>query len=169
MGKNLIELGDLTDKNLGQLVLLNNTTLPVSYEEKFYSKLLSTGFVSKLAFFNDIMVGAVCCRIDQSQVQGEQPSLYIMTFCVLAQYRNLGIGRKLLEYIEELCKTEKYEKISLHVQVGSDAIDFYKKFSFSIESTINNYYRNIQPADCYVMSKKMITSDEKKDDNTKQE
>ncbi|KAN0045501.1 hypothetical protein ACTA71_005879 [Dictyostelium dimigraforme] len=160
MGKNLIELGDLTDKNLGQLVLLNNTTLPVSYEEKFYSKLLTTGFVSKLAFFNDIMVGAVSCRIDQSQVEGELPSLYIMTFCVLAQYRNLGIGRKLLEFIEELCKTEKYNKISLHVQVGSDAIDFYKKFGFTIESTINNYYRNIQPADCYVMSKTIATVQE---------
>ncbi|EGC37372.1 hypothetical protein DICPUDRAFT_76997 [Dictyostelium purpureum] len=120
-----IELGDLTDKNIGQLALLNNTTLPVNYEEKFYQKLLTNGFITKLAFFNDVMVGAVSCRIDPPKE----------------------------EYVEDLCNKEKYEKISLHVQIGSDAIEFYKKFNFKEEGLIKNYYRNIEPTDCYLMSK----------------
>lgn len=41
------------------------------------------------AYFNDIAVGAVCCRVDHSQ---NQKRLYIMTLGCLAPYRRLGIG-----------------------------------------------------------------------------
>lgn len=43
-----------------------------------------------LAYFNDIPVGAVCCRVDHSQ---NQKRLYIMTLGCLAPYRRLGIGK----------------------------------------------------------------------------
>lgn len=45
-----------------------------------------------LAYFNDIPVGAVCCRVDHSQ---NQKRLYIMTLGCLAPYRRLGIGKHL--------------------------------------------------------------------------
>jgi len=44
---------------------------------------------SVAAYFNDIAVGAVCCRVDHSQ---NQKRLYIMTLGCLAPYRRLGIG-----------------------------------------------------------------------------
>lgn len=44
------------------------------------------------AYFNDIAVGAVCCRVDHSQ---NQKRLYIMTLGCLAPYRRLGIGKLL--------------------------------------------------------------------------
>ena len=43
------------------------------------------------AYFNDIVVGGVCCRIE---TEGDQRRLYIMTLGVLAPYRRLGIGKK---------------------------------------------------------------------------
>lgn len=36
-----IDLGDLTDKNVGQLKMLNKTLFPVSYKEPFYKAVLS--------------------------------------------------------------------------------------------------------------------------------
>ena len=41
------------------------------------------------AYFNDIVVGGVCCRVE---IEGEQKRLYIMTLGVLAPYRRLGVG-----------------------------------------------------------------------------
>jgi hypothetical protein len=42
------------------------------------------------AYYNDIVVGAVCCRVDNSE---NQRRLYIMTLGALAPYRRLGIGQ----------------------------------------------------------------------------
>ncbi|GAM25386.1 hypothetical protein SAMD00019534_085610, partial [Acytostelium subglobosum LB1] len=146
-----IALGDLTEKNMGQLRLLNTSTFPLTYDDKFYSNLLLPNTITKLAYFNDIVVGAVSCRIDTPK--GESPCLYIMTFGVLAKYRKLGIGKRLLDFVEEQCQQHNYSKITLHVQVNSEAIEFYTKHGYTITSTIPNYYNRIQPADCHLMTK----------------
>ncbi|KAF4024960.1 hypothetical protein G4228_016899 [Cervus hanglu yarkandensis] len=57
-----IELGDVTPHNIKQLKRLNQVVFPVSYNDKFYKDVLEVGQLAKLAYFNDIAVGAVCCR-----------------------------------------------------------------------------------------------------------
>lgn len=42
------------------------------------------------AYYNDIVVGAVCCRVDTSD---NARRLYIMTLGCLAPYRRHGIGK----------------------------------------------------------------------------
>uniref|UniRef100_A0A672G8P2 N-alpha-acetyltransferase 50 n=1 Tax=Salarias fasciatus TaxID=181472 RepID=A0A672G8P2_SALFA len=98
-----IELGDVTPHNIKQLKRLNQVIFPVSYNDKFYKDVLEVGELAKLAYFNDIAVGAVCCRVDHSQ---NQKRLYIMTLGCLAPYRRLGIGTKMLNHVLNICEKD---------------------------------------------------------------
>mmetsp|Transcript_19656 Transcript_19656/g.27100 ORF Transcript_19656/g.27100 Transcript_19656/m.27100 type:complete len:183 (+) Transcript_19656:36-584(+) len=149
-----IDLGEVTDKNIGQLKLLNSVIFPVQYRETFYKDVLAFPELTRLAFYNsDILAGAVCCR---EIVEEGTPKLYIMTLGVLAAYRNHGIGSILLEFVlNKICKERPHIKqVYLHVQVSNDvAIEFYKKFGFEVGKKIENYYRRIEPADCFLVQK----------------
>ena len=70
---------------------------------KFYKDVLEVGELAKLAYFNDITVGAVCCRVDHSQ---NQRRLYIMTLGCLAPSRRLGIGTKMLNHVLNICEKD---------------------------------------------------------------
>jgi len=149
-----IELGDITQHNIKQLKRLNQYIFPVSYNDKFYKDVLEVGKLAKFAFFNDIVVGAVCCRVD---VHDGVKRLYIMTLGCLAPYRRLGIGTVLLNHVFKVCETsDNYHSIFLHVQINNDsAINFYKSFGFEIIETKSHYYKRIEPSDAYVLEKKL--------------
>ncbi|KAL7292246.1 probable N-acetyltransferase san [Trichogramma pretiosum] len=151
-----IELGDVTPHNIKQLKLLNQVVFPVSYNEKFYKDVLEAGELAKIAYYNDVVVGAVCCRVDTSE---NSRRLYIMTLGCLYAYRRLGVGsvmvKHVLDYVE---KKGNFDSIFLHVQVNNEgAIDFYKKFGFEIVETKKYYYKRIEPADAHVLQKTLRT------------
>lgn len=76
--------GEVNDKNIKLLQCLNTSIFPVNYNDQFYKDLVNAlpGFV-KLAYFNDLLVAAVCCRkepyiehhlqLDYQQEQNQQP------------------------------------------------------------------------------------------------
>ncbi|KAG9294240.1 hypothetical protein G9A89_021599 [Geosiphon pyriformis] len=153
--RHIIELGDVTSNNLGQLKRLNSVLFPVHYSEKFYKDVLEVGEFAKLAYFNDACVGGVCCRKEPIPVS-KHLKLYIMTLGVLAPYRNLGIGTELLKHILEHANPNKFAEIYLHVQTSNEeALAFYKKYNFQIVGTIEGYYKNITPPDAFILSKKL--------------
>eukprot|EP01087_Luapelamoeba_hula_P018435 TRINITY_DN5937_c1_g1_i1.p2 TRINITY_DN5937_c1_g1~~TRINITY_DN5937_c1_g1_i1.p2 ORF type:complete len:184 (+),score=25.55 TRINITY_DN5937_c1_g1_i1:186-737(+) len=146
--------GDLTEKNVGQLKLLNSVIFPVHYNEKFYRDLLQNTELTRLAFYQDVLVGAVCCRLEDTKTGPHGKSLYIMTLGVLAPYRSLGIGSRLLNYVLDLCATKGVDDVYLHVQVTNElGINFYKRFGFEVKEKIANYYKRIAPRDCFVLQK----------------
>ncbi|XP_072114970.1 N-alpha-acetyltransferase 50 isoform X3 [Mobula birostris] len=122
--KSRIELGDVTPHNIKQLKRLNQVIFPVSYNDKFYKDVLEVGELAKLAYFNDIAVGAVCCRVDHSQ---NQKRLYIMTLGCLAPYRRLGIGTKMLNHVLNICEKDgTFDNIYLYRRKGSSQLVAYK-------------------------------------------
>jgi len=143
---------------VAQLKLLNQAIFPVRYQESFYKDCLAAGDVTQLAFYQDVLVGAVACRLEAPQGGAEgKGKLYIMTLGVLPPYRGQGIGRRLLNHtLAEARKQDKASEVYLHVQTNNDdAVNFYKKHDFEITETITGYYRKIDPPDCYVLSFKL--------------
>lgn len=122
------------------------------YNDKFYLDVLESGELAKLAYYNDVVVGAVCSRVDTTD---NMRRLYIMTLGCLYPYRRLGIGsvmvRHILNYVEN---DGNFDSIFLHVKVDNEgAIEFYKKFGFEIVETKQHYYKRIEPADAHVLQK----------------
>ncbi|KAK6912656.1 GNAT domain [Dillenia turbinata] len=156
-----ISLDGVRDKNLMQLKKLNTVLFPVRYNDKYYTDALSSGEFTKLAYYSDICVGSIACRLEKKESGAVR--VYIMTLGVLAPYRGLGIGTKLLTHVLDLCSKQNISEIYLHVQTNNeDAINFYKKFGFEITDTIQNYYTNITPPDCYVLTKIIGQAQQKK-------
>ncbi|GKV18071.1 hypothetical protein SLEP1_g28496 [Rubroshorea leprosula] len=156
-----ISLDGVRDKNVMQLKKLNTALFPVRYNEKYYADALSSGELTKLAYYSDICVGSIACRLEKKE--GGSFRVYIMTLGVLAPYRGLGIGTRLLNHVLDLCSKQNISEIYLHVQTNNEeAISFYKKFDFEITETIKNYYTNIDPPDCYVLLKTILQPQLKK-------
>ncbi|KAH9326618.1 hypothetical protein KI387_006796, partial [Taxus chinensis] len=84
-----VSLDNLRDKNLMQLKKLNTAIFPVRYNDKYYSDALSSRDFTKLAYYSDICVGSIACRLEKKE--GGSVHVYIMTLGVLAPYRGLGI------------------------------------------------------------------------------
>jgi len=171
VGPKNIVLDDLTVHNIKQLQKINTAVFPIHYADKFYKDGLESSIhFSKLAYFNDIVVGGVCVRLEDSSseeigrcTQPPKPEdvqkaqlkrVYIMTLGVLTAYRRYGVGRKLLEWVKDLAK-EQYgiNGIYLHVQTNNFvAKEFYEKQGFTTRGDIHKqYYTRIEPADAYLL------------------
>ncbi|KAG2189786.1 hypothetical protein INT46_007575 [Mucor plumbeus] len=149
------DLGDVTPNNLGQVRILHNVLFPVHYGDNFYNDLLEAGEFAKLAYYNDVCVGTVCCRKEADESNPNNYKVYIMTLGVLEPYRHLGLGSKLVQHILEQAKLAKdITQVYLHVQTNNTlAVDFYKKNQFEVVSTEKDYYKNIENRDAYLLSK----------------
>lgn len=97
-----VKFGDVTEKNVEQLRILNYLKLPVVYSEDFYRRLTNYLRYSKLAYVKDVLVGAISCKEDYLELEegAEVPKndkdrervVYIMTITVLDPYKRYGIG-----------------------------------------------------------------------------
>uniref|UniRef100_A0A1A9X4Z7 N-terminal methionine N(alpha)-acetyltransferase NatE n=1 Tax=Glossina brevipalpis TaxID=37001 RepID=A0A1A9X4Z7_9MUSC len=152
MSRSLIELGEVTPHNIKLLKKLNTVIFPITYGDKFYVDALHAGDLVKLAYYNDIVVGAVCCRVDTTE---NKRRLYIMTMGCLLPYRRLGIGTAMfLHVLNYVGKDGDFDSIFLHVQVNNDgALKFYKKFGFEIVGTQKDYYKDIESTDAFILEK----------------
>lgn len=73
---------------------------------------------------------------------------------ILPQKRNLGYGKKLLEFMLEKAKQENLENITLEVKITNEtAIHLYENYGFKEIAIRKNYY---QGTDGILMERKMM-------------
>lgn len=145
---------DLTPNHIGTFKKLHQVIFPIEIAPSFYKDALNHAVtVSKLGYFNDIPVACFSAKI---QPEKGGPRIYLMTLGVLAAYRRLGLGAKMLDFVEEHVKTElKAKSITLHVQEGNEAKEWYIKRGYTEEKFDANYYPRNQPSGAYVLTKAM--------------
>ena len=54
-----------TEANIEQLRVLNLAIFPISYQDRVYKDILACGDVTQLAYNNNVLVGAVGCRLER--------------------------------------------------------------------------------------------------------
>ena len=137
-------VGPVTANNVNQLRLLNTTLFPVRYDKKFYADCVQNGeTICQMGYFNDICVASICCRYQKQEPQEQVDSvdaLYIMTLGVLAPYKRLGLGRKMLQHLLTNCTPK--QRVFLHMStVNTDARAFYEHCNFKVVETLPGYYK----------------------------
>ncbi len=79
------------------------------------------------------VVGAIWSRIvnDYGHIADDVPSIAISLY---KEYRNQGIGTKLLRQMLDLLKADGYKSVSLSVQKANYAMKMYQKAGFQVIS-----------------------------------
>ncbi|POM70484.1 Acetyltransferase (GNAT) family, partial [Phytophthora palmivora] len=102
-------------------------------------------------------VGAICCR--REHVEGGTEGLertYIMTLGVVESYRRARIGTRLLQGVIAQSIQDGVVQIYLHVQTSNTAaLRFYRSHDFEATQILRNYYKHIEPPDCYVLRRQL--------------
>lgn len=175
-----IVLDDLTEHNKLQFKKINQAVLPVNYTDTFYKDCVGSSIhFTKLAYFNDLVVGGVCFRLEDSssdsigkkiKLQTQEDILavprkraYIMTLACLAPYRRSGVGTVMLNWVYEKAKEMgDVDGIFLHVQTNNDAaLEFYKHHEFDLHGEIiEGYYNHVDPTDAHLLSMKIEATKE---------
>ncbi|PHT89480.1 N-alpha-acetyltransferase 50 [Capsicum annuum] len=98
-----------------QLKKINIAIFPARYNDKYYTDSIASGDFTRLAYYNDICVGSIAYRLKKKE--GGPLRVYTMTLGVLAPYRGLGTGIKLLNHVLDLCAKQNMSDIYLHVHI----------------------------------------------------
>ncbi len=88
-----------------------------------------------VATFEDIIIGYICFSINKTVG-------HILNFAVFRDYRNKGVGTKLLKNAINIMRENGCKRIILEVStINENAISLYKKFGFKNKKILKNYYR----------------------------
>ncbi|KAG8347114.1 Acetyltransferase (GNAT) family Acetyltransferase (GNAT) domain [Trypanosoma vivax] len=153
-----LQIRVLSDPRVVERVrVLDEYCLAVKYSDHYYDTYVRpcAHKFNQVAFYNGMLVGSCTCRLESTDRE-EEFNLYVMTLAVLEPYRRMGIGTHLLNSILRAVAEETKVRISavtLHVQVGSFAIEFYRACGFEEVGRVFNYYPNLNECDAMLLRK----------------
>ena len=61
-----LSFGVVTEKNVEQLKVLNAAIFPLAYPPRMYKDILAFTDATQLAYHNDVLVGAIACRLEKT-------------------------------------------------------------------------------------------------------
>jgi RimJ/RimL family protein N-acetyltransferase len=111
----------------------NSVIITVESTTKYLKRILENeGSFVLLCFDGEEIIGSIDL-IRKSRIEEQHVALIGM--CVLNHYRRKGIGTRLLEKLEEVCREEKkIRKIEFDVFSNNEiAMSLYKKLNYEIE------------------------------------
>lgn len=164
MPRDLTTLDNVYENNLGTLMELSDSTLPVHYPDSFFQELFPKGknakkdtFFAQLGYYSEIPVGGVKAKLIPNKKGDILPQgVYIEVLVVLDHYQGKGIGAKLLNFVETECKRHYQHDIFVHVACDNKAaLSWYKKHGFEQQGDIlKDYYKESEgSSDCFVLKK----------------
>lgn len=164
MSHNIVSLDNVYANRLGTFIKLTNSVLPVQYPDSFFQEIVHSKngkdtFFAQLAFYSEVVVGAVKAKLIANKKGGILPhGVYIEILAVLEHYSGKGIGTKMLEYVESEAK--RHYQHALYVHVASDnvhALTWYKKRGFDQDGDVLiEYYKNTNGSANAVVLKKTL-------------
>ncbi|AWB42995.1 GNAT family N-acetyltransferase [Paenibacillus sp. CAA11] len=102
-----------------------------------YEQILSYGF-SLGAFANNELLGVAIC-----EPYYWNNTLFIWNFHVSGRHRRTGVGRRLMQAVEELARREGFRVIGLETQnTNVPAVQFYKSCGYELGGIDLSYYTN---------------------------
>lgn len=171
-----MEIAELSMGDIQKIKELNISIFPIRYSDEFYETLFSQGVFTYSVGYEE-MRGIVSFRVAKGESVGrtspsmnclykenrcqkcadreEEDSLtYIIILGLLAEARGKGLGRRMMEFIEDESVKRGVGHIALHVIVSNEgAIRFYEKMGFSCVKCVKNYYHNVTPRDAFLLRK----------------
>jgi GNAT superfamily N-acetyltransferase len=84
-----------------------------------------------LAVNNEEVVGM--CNIRMGSHHQLSHTCFLLGISVAKHFRRLGIGAKLLPFVEDWCKDRSIRRLELEVVEGNPAVAFYQSLEYQIE------------------------------------
>jgi ribosomal protein S18 acetylase RimI-like enzyme len=151
-GENMMEIRKATKSDISRLVSLNDTVQKIHAEayphifkcptnsseiEVFFSKIIDQVNSLVLIAFTDTgePAGYICAVMNcvpENPFKFEQRVMHIDQMAVSPAYRNLGVGRMLIERVDEYAKELEMDRIELNSWMfNQDAHKFFEKLGFT--------------------------------------
>lgn len=143
--RDIILLDDLTENNLGVFKKINSVAINSKFSDSFYSNSLVSPLILKLAYFSELPIAAIRATPieikNPSSISSSPDTILIDSIATLPSYQNLGVGKKLINFLIDETKKRFIHKIAIYInESNSSALAFFENLHFSRGELIDGNY-----------------------------
>jgi len=135
-----LRISEMTEVDLRDVQTIEKCSFPLPWSEGMFKAELSLDFSHNFAVKlnregnEEVLVGYICFWV----IEGEA---HLLNIAVKPDYRRMGLGKHLMRFLIDFCRTEKVEVVTLDVRPSnSSAIEMYRKMGFRKEGLRPRYY-----------------------------